>query len=404
MDFEPQDVLDSATVGASPSGHRVEDITATGRTRQRRSRYSWIIGGVAAAAAVVAAVSVPHFASAASHQNAQAGAGGTGAGGSGNSSAADVKPLTFPALTSPFMYSVKGYGVGTLHVSDPLFATATYQESMITMDGVAKAKSMNSAGTWVREYDRSVGTLTVYRPGVFKPDKFQSGTKVTVRGLPGLQTTFDAQEPDGGPAKGADGKRAMPSFHTVKVAALAWQYADGAWATITTTILFKTADPAKDVLSLATGLAPADTATSVKVPYKIAVPAGYKLVAIGKFDPLSGGEDISEAYFSKTDIPVTSLTDRLTDQQLMAAKGGTLKIIVTETAPAAPSDPYPHPNPKSPCQPGFCDRAINANYFAEILEGKDNTAVIHSVTNGLVFDNPADPSTWHDVTTSGAAK
>ena len=130
----------------------------------------------------------------------------------------------------------------------------------------------------------------------------------------------------------------------------------------------------------------------------------YKLVAIGKFDPLSGGEDISEAYFSKTDIPVTSLTDRLTDQQLMAAKGGTLKIIVTETAPAAPSDPYPHPNPKSPCQPGFCDRAINANYFAEILEGKDNTAVIHSVTNGLVFDNPADPSTWHDVTTSGAAK
>ena len=392
MDFDPQDVLDSVS-----SRRSVDDMAAAGHAPQRRRRYTWLVGGVAAAA-VVAAVSLPHLASAGGHPAATA-----GAGGSATTAAADAKPLAFPALNTPFMYSIKGYNVGMLHVSDPLFATASYQESIITLDGVAKAKSVNSAGTWVREYDRPVGTLTVYRPGVFKPDKFQTGTKVTIRTLPGLQTTFDTTVTDDS-AKRTGGKP-TGTTHTVKVAALAWQYADNAWATITTTPLFKTTDPAKDLLTLAAGLTPAAAATPVKVPYTLGTtPAGYHLVAIGKFDPLSGGEDISEAFFSKTDIPVTSLTDRLTDTDLMETTGGTLKIIVTETAPAAPTDPYPHPNPKNPCQGGFCDRAINDNYFAEILEGKDRMDVVHSVTNGLKFDNPADPTTWHDVTTFSTAK
>jgi hypothetical protein len=298
------------------------------------------------------------------------------------------------------MYSIKGYSVGPLHVSDPVFATAAYQESILTLDGVAKQKVTNSAGTWTRSYDTSVGILTVYRPGVFKPDRFASGTPVQVRGLPGLQTEFDKTVHER--PKSADARDAKKfTSRDVKVAALAWQYADGAWATVVANPLLNTADPAGDLLALANGLTPAEP-TVARVPYRLgAVPAGYHLVGIGRFNPSNAGDSISEAYFSKGTVPVTNLTDRLPEEELMRASDGGLKIIVAETAPAAASDPNPHPNPHRPCQENFCDRAINDAYFAEVADSRNRVDVVTEVTNGLVFDNPADPTTWHDAGTVG---
>jgi hypothetical protein len=396
MTFDLHDVLDSAKADAPPPRRSVEDIVTAGQSLQRRRRYTWMTGGVAAVAAlaVATAVSLPHLAGADTGSDATAG------------TTADAGPLKFPTLNAPFMYSIKGYSIGALHVSDPVFATASYQEAIVTIDGVAKTKVVNSAGTWERSYDRSVATLTVYRPGVFKTDKFKAGASVQVRGLPGLLTEFDAQVSDeaGAPAAGANGKPTPTSMHTVKVPALAWQYADDAWATLVTNPSFKTTAPAKDLQSLASGLTPAEP-TSVKVPYRFGnVPAGYHLVGIGTFEPTSGGMNVSAAYFSKSDVPVTGLTDRLTELELAEGRGDHLKIIIDETAPAAPSDPFPHPNPKRPCQDGFCDRAINDNYFVEVSQSRANMPLIQSVTAGLVFDNPADRTTWHDVTTFGAPK
>jgi hypothetical protein len=404
MVFDLRDILNDATADAPPYHNTVDDIVAAGRSLHRRRRqYIWMSGGVAAVAAVAIAGAVSLAHAGGTTGEPTAGPAGDQASVAASATlatgAADATRPTFPTLPAPFMYSIKGYTLGPLHVSNPVLATATYQESIVTLDGVRKSTVMNSTGTWTRSYDSPVGTLTVFRPGVFKPDKFQSGTKVTVRGLPGLLAQFDDTAIDEGakPTGDANGRMIPPPTHPIKVPALAWQYADGAWATLVTTPEFKTPDPAKDVLSLANGLTP-DDPTSVRVPYRLPnVPAGYHLVAIGRFDPMSMGNNISEAYFSTADLPVTGLTGRLTADDLLAAKSGSLKILITETAPAAPTDPDPHPNPNSPCQTRFCDRAINDAYFAEVEGGR--TDIVRSVTNGLVFDNPADPATWHDVTT-----
>ncbi|MFC6017924.1 hypothetical protein ACFP2T_17115 [Plantactinospora solaniradicis] len=397
MDYDLRDVLDSVTAEAPPARLSADDAIAAGRSLQRRRRYGWT-GGIAvvAALAVAGVMASPYLFDAADPDDAIA---ADAADTISAASAVDPAPATFPTLTAPFMYSIKGYSVGPLHVSDPVFATAAYQESIVTLDGVEKQKVTNSAGTWERSYDTSVGTVTVYRPGVFKPDKFSSGTPVRVRGLPGLQTEFEKQVFE---MRVRDRKEF--SSHTVKVPALAWQYADGAWATIVANQLLDTADPARDLLALADGLTPA-APTVARVPYRLgSAPAGYHLVGIGKFNPTNAGDSISEAYFSKRAVPVTNLTGRLTEDDLMPASGGGLKIIVTETAPAAPSDPNPHPNPRSPCQENFCDRAINAGYFAEVMDSRNRVDVVRKVTNGLVFDNPTDPTTWHDAGTIGLGR
>ena len=322
---------------------------------------------------------------------------GTGRpGATAGTSATGAAPApAFPALDAPFLYSLQGYSLGKLHVSDPIFATATYQEATVTLDGVPKLVEENSAGTWRREYDRPVGILTVYRPGVFRPARFQAGTAVQVHGRPGLLAEFDATVYDVSPAgKGKLNRPGTTTHHTVKAPALAWQYADGAWATIVTNPQYRTADPTGDLLALAGGLAPGEV-RAARVPYRFgAVPAGYHLIGVGSFDPTGAVDDISEAYFSKAAVPVTGLTDRV-DMETVADSAGGLKIIVAETAPAAPSDPYPHPNPNHPCQPGFCDRAINAGYFAETLLGSGSTSLLRGITDSLVFDDPAAPSTWH---------
>jgi hypothetical protein len=390
MNYDLRDVLDSATAQAPPPRLSADQAIAAGRSLQRRRRYGWT-GGIAAVAALAVAgvMSAPYLSGA--------------AGPAGTDSAASpvvAEPVTFPTLDAPFMYSIKGYSVGPLHVGDPVFATAAYQESIVTLDGVEKQKVTNSAETWERSYDRPVGVLTVYRPGVFTPDKFASGTPVRVHDLPGLQIEFEKQVSE---VRVENGRKEFSS-RTAKVAALAWQYADGAWATIVATPLLNTADPAGDLLALADGLTPAAPSV-VRVPYRLgSVPAGYHLVGIGKFNPTNAGDSISEAYFSKGAVPVTNLTDRLTEADLMPDRSGNLKIIVAETAPAAPSDPNPHPNPRTPCQENFCDRAINAGYFAEISDSRNRVDVVRDVTNGLVFDNPADPTTWHDASTIGVRR
>ncbi|MBF9127758.1 hypothetical protein I0C86_01910 [Plantactinospora sp. S1510] len=393
MNYDLRDVLDSATAEAPPPRLTADDAIAAGRSLQRRRRYGWT-GGVAAVAALAVAgvMSAPYLSGA-------AGPAETGPAAGPAEAAPVAEPVTFPTLAKPFMYSIKGYSVGPLHVSDPVFATAAYQESILTLDGVERQKVTNSAGTWERSYDRSVGTLTVYRPGVFKPDRFTSGTPVRVDDLPGLQTEFDKEVSE---VRVENGRKNFSS-RTVRVAALAWQYADGAWATLVANQLLRTADPAKDLLALADGLTPAEPSV-VRVPYRLgSVPAGYRLVGIGRFNPTNAGDSISEAYFSKSAVPVTNLTDRLTEDDLMKASGS-LKIIVTETAPAGPSDPNPHPNPRNPCQENFCDRAINAHYFAEISDNRNRVDVVRRVTDGLRFDNPTDPATWHDASTIGVAR
>lgn len=280
MNYDLRDVLDSATAAAPPPRLTADDAIAAGRSLRRRRRYAWT-GGTAAVAALAVAgvVSLPYLSDPAVPVDTFAAA-----------SPVVAEPVTFPTLNAPFMYSIKGYSVGPLHVSDPVFATAAYQESIVTLDGVEKQKMTNGAGTWERSYDRPAGILTVYRPGVFKPDKFSSGTPVRVHDLPGLQTEFDKQVFDMRVVENAKVQdRKQFSSRTVKVAALAWQYADGAWATLLATPVLNTADPARDLLALADKLTPAEP-TVAPVPYRFGtVPAGYQLVGIGKFNPSNAG-------------------------------------------------------------------------------------------------------------------
>jgi hypothetical protein len=141
------------------------------------------------------------------------------------------------------------------------------------------------------------------------------------------------------------------------------------------------------------------------VPYRIAYkPAGFRLVAVGAADPDGSYKDsVSVLYFAKDDVPFKNLTGAYKPDEM--AKTFFL-VSVYPTPKVAQADPAHanHPNPTRPCDGGtFCDKAINPKYFAETT-GLSGVEELSKIINGLAFDDPADPATWHDPTTSGALK
>jgi hypothetical protein len=360
------DVVDLATSEAPPLRHSADDIVRAAVRRRRRRRGIMASGGAAALAAIAVgvAVAVPHLAQpAASPQVVGAPPKAVQAAAPG--------PLQVP--DDPFTFTFTGYDVGRFQVKAPLVASTAYQIAPVYED------SDNGLSAY----------LVIYRPGAFNPDGLRNARRLTVGGRPALlQELTDIR------------------FHKV----LAWQYLDGAWATLET-YSSKVDDPSPaDLEKIALGLAPADPAP-VKLPFKMSyVPAGFKPVVLGShamagMDGVAAAEggDFGGAIFAKPAPRPTGLT-KPWPQSAGPGLRGSFEIFVVPNANSNQQLKSGQRPPASPrCSATLCnawtpDGKVNIQIATE--GGALSKSEMIKVLNGITLASVDNDTTWFDVATA----
>lgn len=165
----------------------------------------------------------------------------------------------------PFNYTFHGYAAGGLKVTEPVFVTPGYQEAQVHRPSEVVEKT-DDAGKVIGALPDFGALLTVYRPGVFNPVRYTDQESLTVGGRPGWYAGNmpyrDGEVVDDEPRPG-----------------LAWEYADDAWAVIST--IATESYPREDLVAVATGFTTVE-AYPATTPIDLAtVPAGYTLVSGG---------------------------------------------------------------------------------------------------------------------------
>ena len=169
MRDELAELLDEVRADAPPRRYDVDDMVAAGRRLRRRRSAAWAAGAVLAVTAAVAVPQVLIRSSAAPPPVPAA----------GSATPRPARPIGFDQALRP--YQVDGY-----RVSEPVAVSLAYERAYI-----------------LRSAPAPLGWVARYRAGYFDPTDFQTGERVEVSGRPGW-------------------------FRRGEVA---WQYADGAWAT-----------------------------------------------------------------------------------------------------------------------------------------------------------------------------
>jgi hypothetical protein len=392
MTNDVRELFEAVQASAPPLRHTVDDVVAGGRRVRRRRRAVWATGAGTAAAvvAVAVAVAVPQIF--------------TGGGGRTLTPAAPRLPAaatTAPVEAAPVQYpqapwdfTLTGYQVGPFAVSDAVHVTPGYQQAAVVKDGFSN--QFEDSKHVVRTYTMAQAVITVYRPGAFKPDNFKAGTAVTVNGRPGLQGDVGYLKSD---------------KSDVEQRALAWQYADGAWAVLSAPASTDAATPKAEpvqgmtrqqMIDVASGLrsGPPKTAT---LPYTVGhLPSGYKLTAVGPRGeyPFGAGIGISWARYTKDVSSYTGLTEPVIS---IYQQSWGIRLSV---GPAWDSNYPPAAGDKASCpESGLCYRTLPGGTFKVQAEGGgESDAELKRVLDGLTFADPTKPETWPAVTTAVPAR
>ncbi|MFE9191958.1 hypothetical protein ACFYL6_20340 [Micromonospora sp. NPDC007208] len=367
---EVRQVLEVAKAGSPPSRLTVDDIVASGRRRARWRRTAQSLGS-AAGLAVVAGAAV--FATTApTPMDAPATYGSAGL-----ASTAEHRPAT-----ASFALTFAGYQIGDYRVGDPTEVTPGYQRAPIqrTALDVGGGQPTNAVA----------GTLTVYRPGVFRPDRFRSGTPISVGGREGLETTLERVLM----VEAIDRDKQKVSSRPEQMPALAWQYAPGAWATIESEGLGERGVSAQLQRQFAEKFTTTAGETVAKLPYQVTkLRAGWRLGSVTTGSSIPGDSSVSTAQY----VPVETSFDSLTSP-IDFEKVPSIRVSV---APNETSGPLRHPT-ATPCPVGYhsCDLRIDDSYYVEVLDRSEtlSSAEILAIAEGLRFATVADPTTWYPVT------
>ncbi|GAB7036481.1 MULTISPECIES: hypothetical protein [Catenuloplanes] len=177
----------------------------------------------------------------------------------------------------PFSYTFHGYTAGELKVSEPMLVTPGYQEAWIRRP-YELVELEDDNGEVIDSRPGYDALLTVYRPGVYDPERYLGQERITVRGRDGFwaeNVPYQREFVDEQPRPG-----------------VAWQYADDAWAVIS--MIAAEPYPRADLLAVAEGLtmtAPYPATTPIDL---VTVPEGYTLTSGGTVDdwPLSVSEQL----------------------------------------------------------------------------------------------------------------
>ncbi|WP_433082515.1 hypothetical protein ACQP1P_01965 [Dactylosporangium sp. CA-052675] len=363
-----QDLLTQARTDAlaeaPPMRREVEDFVTAGK--RRRTRHRLLQGGGGAAALLIGLALVPALSSPSPAP----------------APASVAAPVSYP--DSGWTYGFKGYRTGDFTVTAPEHITPGYQELYVQRGKEVSKLYGGSGGDVVASSPLYSANITVYRPGVFQPSRFTGGEAVTVKGRPGL---FKQS------LKYIDSSDLAPGV------ALAWQYADNAWAVVSSVVQGEY-DKA-ELLQLASGLAPS-AATPATVAIKASfVPAGYTLVSAGRTDDFPSGASYMAASIrlSRTVPSYASLTEPI---DASTGHGPTVRIALY---PVEFTDStHRKPGGASFCNSGnanLCFRmTAGGRYLAEIYA--DGGAAIPQsdllkTLDGLQFADPKRPSTWFPI-------
>jgi hypothetical protein len=393
-----REFVDAVTGDEPPMARTADDIIAAGRRAERRRRAGFASAGAAGlvVVAVAGAFVLPTFGA---EQNTSAGPAPAGAARS------DAGPFTF---------TFQGYDAGPLHVQDPIVASTAYQIAPVYSDGHTSndkpltAEEVEAQGDTVERKRATMGKpslwayLTVYRPGAFDPAAIKDGKDVTVGGRKAVQATLPVGlDPD----KPADGGNKL----------FAWEYADGAWAAVTSYSSDRATPSFEDLGGLVDGLKFSKPAPAL-VPFTVGyVPDGYLPLQIGThaMPGLSGiatarAGDYGGATYTKPAAPTSGLTAPY-DAGKDAIKDG-FHILVT---PSTSSNQSPEPGAttchhvsdrRSPGGGpadggGFCnvwsaDGKVQLQVTATGLGNKLPLAELEKVAKGIQVADVKDESTW----------
>jgi hypothetical protein len=367
-------LFDTARGDLPPAPFTIDEITERGRRSRRRRTLTQSLTAVGAAAAVaaVAVVGIPYL---------QGGAPSKAIAPAATKAAKPKAPVV-----PPFTYTVAGYTVGEFRVAAPVEVTPGYESAPVVRDHallIGDPKGLM----------QQAGLLTVYRAGAFDPSEFKSGTAATVAGHTALARTFPktVQVPDKSNVRKTIEK-------TIQIPAIAWQYADDSWATITAVSDNKNYGmTAAQVKTVAAKFVPGSKGAVATAPYTIGnLPAGWKLAVAGTTDPIvSDGAEISRGYLARDNVSFTGLTGRLDFDEGKDA-GILLTVQKSDT-----EGPYPHPFKKCMNSESglgaFCDRPIGkSGYYVELVDSSKTLtpAEVGAITNSLTFTDPTKKGTW----------
>jgi hypothetical protein len=300
--------VDTVTADEPPLAHSADDIIKAGRRAERRRRAGLASVGAAGlvAVAVAGAFALPSL-------------GAKQADGPGLTAAA-------PARVPAFDFTYQGYDAGKFHVQDPIVVSTAYQMSSIYMDGrFTNDQSVSgevSSSTLARNRSRPRlnAFLTVYRPGAFDPKGIEKGTELTVAGHRAVQATTPVfSEPP-----------AVPGGDKL----LAWEYADNAWATVTSHSNDADEPSFADLGALVPGLKQS-SARPATLPFTVGyVPGGYQAVQVSSHASSGlGGIYLARdgvygaVEYTREALPATGLTMPW-EQREQARPSGTFTITV----------------------------------------------------------------------------
>jgi len=359
------DVVDLATSEAPPLRHDADDIVRAAVRRQRRRRGAMACGAAAVTAvALSVAALAPDLVRTTAPEEA--------AGAPANALQVAV-PGAMQVPADPFTFTFGGYGVGRFQVKAPLVASTAYQIAPVVEDG----------DTDLAAY------LVVYRPGAFNPDGLRNARRLIIGGRPArLQELTDIR------------------FHKV----LAWQYVDGAWATLET-YSDKPDNPSpRHLEQIALGLAPANPAP-LKLPFKMSyVPKGFKPVVLGShamagMDGIAAADDgdFGGAVFARPAPRPVGLT-KPWPQSAGPALPGSFEIFVVPNAnsnQALPGGQRPPASPK--CSATLCNTwSPDGKVSIQIAtEGRAlSKSEMIKVLNGITLASVDNDDTWFDAATA----
>ncbi|GIF52810.1 hypothetical protein DFJ67_1156 [Asanoa ferruginea] len=351
-------LLEEARTDAPPSAVTVDDIVRAGRKRLRRSRSGKLAGAALGIGAAVTALTIATSSLAGS----------------------PPAPPAAPPIVAPtgFTVTFAGYQVGDFRVADPAQITPGYQRSVI------KRANVDLGGGSRTTLD--AGTLTVYAPGVFRPDRYDDGTAIVVGGRPGYATTLDRRFIVGEPGS----NRRSTRTEVLPLPAVAWQYATGSWATLESEDVGARGVPADALRQLAEAFAPAASPRPATTAFRARyVPAGWTLASAGSA-LVTGDDDLSTAHWVRGGARFDSLAEPVD------LEGS----LVVRVAPVQTEGPHAHPvTPPCPAGQHICDVRINDHYYAQVHDSSGTlpTAELRAIADGLEFATIDRPESWFPV-------
>jgi hypothetical protein len=272
-----------------------------------------------------------------------------------------------PVPASPvFAARLHGFSFGGFTVGASTMVTPGYEVAPLTRDGVSGPT-------------RWAGSVEVYRAGAFDPTVFRAGTPVVVGATPGFlhvdTTTL---------RYGAAGNQKIA---VLKKPAVAWQYADNAWAVVRSSLdgQLKTGM----LVSLASHLALGPAAV-VKLPFRVGyVPPGLSVAGAGRISPDFIRDTTLGRLGEMTLAPSRSWTGLTSTVQL-----GGVTIVEEKQQEGVPRG-------ATSCDSWGCYRGLPGTDLYIGVTGKLPTVQLRKLIDSLTLADPSRPATWFPLVSLG---